>query len=243
MLYTHPGGTRRIRVHNSCYPTSARLNEVYESIDTDVLAVYYMKQTIDKILKTKKISNSVLSTESAYKAFTANVLSQLPTSKRELPENLSYLPLYLLGILKHRVCCKDELERKFDVDLSNFLRVKIQKMNYSDVLSFIYPRIYSLHQIIYDENIGNYDENQIVHLPQLTNTLFSALENDGVYLIDNGYVLILYTKYEAHSKLISSLFGVEDLSKISLPIFEENFYAEADDVKQRVINIVEYIRR
>jgi hypothetical protein len=135
-----------------------------------------MKQTIDKVLKTKKISNSVLSTESSYKAFTANVLSQLPSSKRELPENLSYLPLYLLGILKHRVCCKDELERKFDVDLSNYLRLKIQKMNMSDVLAFIYPRIYAIHQIIYDEHIGNYDENQNLTLPQVR-LLYLSLVN------------------------------------------------------------------
>lgn len=150
-----------------CLPVSNKLNEIYESIDADSLAVFYLKQTIDKILKTKKISNSVLSTESSYKAFVANALSQLPSSKRELPENLSYLPLYILGILKHRVSCKDERERKFDIDLSNYLRIKLQKMNASDILSFIYPRIYSVHQILSDDYIGNYDENGLVNLPQV----------------------------------------------------------------------------
>ena len=143
------------------------MNEIYESIDVDTLAVFYMKQTIDKILKTKKISNSVLSTESSYKAFIANVLSQMPSSKRELPENLVYLPLYILGILKHRISCKDERERKFDIDLSNYLRLKLQKMNPDDVMTFICPRFYSIHQVLIDESIGNYDENGLVNLPQV----------------------------------------------------------------------------
>ena len=76
----------------------------------------------------------------------------------------------------------------------------------------------------------------------MTNTYYSSLESDGVYLIDNGYVLVIYTKYDAHSKLLRSMFGVEDLSKVSLPIYEESFYAEADETKQKIINIVDYIR-
>ena len=148
-----------------CLPVATRLKDIYESIDADTLACYYMKQTIDKIFKTKKISNSVLSTESAYKAFISSVISSQQSMKKQLPENLMYLPLYVLGILKHRVSCKDELERKFDVDLSNYLRIKIQKLNYSDVLSFIYPRVYPLHQIMFDENMGNFDENGFVNLP------------------------------------------------------------------------------
>lgn len=39
-----------------------------------------------------------------------------------------------------------------------------------------------------------------------------------------------------------SLFGVDDLSKLSLPIFEENVFSETDELKQRILNIIEYIR-
>jgi len=165
VLYTHPDGTRRIRVHNLCLPLAFKLSEIYESVDTETLSAFYMKSTIDKILKTKKISNSVLSTESSYKAFISNLIASRPGIKKDLPESLMYIPLYILGVLKHRVCCKDEVERKFDIDLSNYLRIKIQKMSQADVMAFIYPRIYAVHQILYDENLGNYDENGAVFLP------------------------------------------------------------------------------
>jgi hypothetical protein len=150
-----------------CLPVASRLIDIYEAIDVETLAVYYMKTAIDRIFKTKKISNSVLSTEASYKSFISAVLSVQQSLKKELPENLVYLPLYFLGVLKHRVCCKDELERKLDIDLSNYLRIKIQKMNQNDVMAFIYPRIYPLHQLLYDTSLGNNDEYGNVIMPQV----------------------------------------------------------------------------
>lgn len=76
----------------------------------------------------------------------------------------------------------------------------------------------------------------------MTSTYYNSLEGDGVYLIDNGYVLVLYTKFGAHSRILNSLFGVDDLSKVNLPVFEDNLFAEPDEIKQRIINVVEYIR-
>lgn len=148
-------------------PVATKLIDIYEGIDVDSFSTYFMKMTVDKILKTKKISNSVLSSEVSYKSFVAAVLSVQQSLKKELPENLVFLPLYILGVLKHRICCKDELDRKLDVDLSNYLRIKIQKMNYLDVMAFVYPRIYPLHQILYDESLGNFNENGNVNMPQV----------------------------------------------------------------------------
>lgn len=96
--------------------------------------------------------------------------------KKELPLNLMHLPLYFLGMIKHRVCCKDELERKLDVDLSNYLRIKLQKLSINDMMSFIYPRIFPLHQILYDSTIGNYDENGCVALPQVRENIIIIIQ-------------------------------------------------------------------
>jgi hypothetical protein len=121
--------------------------------------------TIDRIFKTKKIANSVLASEASYKALISSVMATL--LRKELPQNLMYLPLYFLGMIKHRVSCKDELERKLDVDLSNYLRIKLQKLSVNDIMSFIYPKIFAIHQILLDNTIGNIDENGVVALPQV----------------------------------------------------------------------------
>jgi protein transport protein SEC24 len=165
LLYTHSDGTRRIRIHNLCIPITNKLFEYYESIDVEALATFYTKLTVEKIFKTKKTSNSVLSIEASYKAFINSVLSTQSTLKKELPDNLVYLPLYILGMLKHRICCKDEIAQKLDVDLSNYLRIKVQKLSLNDIMPFIFPRLYPIHQILYDNSLGYYDENNSVTLP------------------------------------------------------------------------------
>lgn len=167
VLYTHSEGTRRIRIHNACYPIANRLFDIFNSIDVETLATFYLKSIIDKIFKSKKIANSVISADVSYKGFVSTVLSTQQSLKKELPDNLTILPLYVLGMLKNRVCCRDEIERKLDIDLSNYLRIKIQKMNLYDIMAFIYPRIYALHGILDDGSLGNYDENNNVILPQV----------------------------------------------------------------------------
>ncbi len=86
---------------------------------------------------------------------------------KELPENLSLLPLYMLGLLKNRVCCKDDIGNKQDYDLSNFLRVKLLKLNQYEVLSFVNPKIYALHHMLDNKEIGESDNNGVVNLPKV----------------------------------------------------------------------------
>jgi hypothetical protein len=130
-----------------------------------------LKSTIDKVYKTKKIANSILSTEANYKTLISNIMSSQQSLKKELPNNLVFLPLYMLGMLKHRVCCKDETDRKLDPDLNNYLRIKMQKLTVDDIMPFIYPRIYPIHEVLVNDAIGQYDENGLVMLPEVnTNT-------------------------------------------------------------------------
>jgi len=68
------------------------------------------------------------------------------------------------------------------------------------------------------------------------------LESDGIYLIDNGFLLILYTKSNSNTKLLKSIFGVEDLSLINPPLFEDNILNDPDELKQKIINMVDYVR-
>jgi len=162
--------------------------------------------------------------------------------KKELPDNLTYLPLYVLGLLKHRVSCKDELERKLDIDLSNYMRIKIQKLNLYDVMAFIYPRIYPIHSILDDNTLGNFDENSNVILPQIVSTYYGSLDKDGLYLIDNGYLLILYTKQNVSKTLLNSLFNVNDLSEFTATLLEDNIFSETNEIKTKISNIIDSIR-
>ena len=168
VLYTHGDGTRRIRVHNTCLPIVNRLVDVFEGIDGECLSTFFLKSTIDKIFKTKKMSNSILQFSSMAKNMLSSALSAQQSLKKEVPENLVPFILYVLGALKNRVLCRDEVERKLDIDLSNYMRIKLQKLSTFDVQSFIYPRIYPLQSVLENSNIGVFSEdNSFCELPQV----------------------------------------------------------------------------
>lgn len=64
-----------------------------------------------------------------------------------------------------------------------------------------------------------------------------------MYLIDNGYLLILYTKVNCNPKLLYSIYGVKDLSQINGPVMEDTILIDPDQNKQKLMNIIDYIRR
>jgi len=176
VLYTHSDGSRRIRVHNLCLPIVNRLIDVFEGIDAECLNGFLLKYIIDKIFKTKKMTNSVLLMSSMGKSLISSALMTQHSLKKELPANLVPFILYLLGTLKHRVLCRDEIERKLDVDLSNYMRIKLQKLSCFDIQSFIYPRIYPLQSLLEDNRFGVFDEYGNCLLPDVfSNLIFKFL--------------------------------------------------------------------
>lgn len=242
LLYTHLDGTRRIRIHNLCLPITRKVSEIHDSLDSESMASLYMKQLIDKIYKSKKIVNSVLSIENQLKSLISSAFASKHSLSKELPSNHEYLLLYFLGILKNRISCKDELSMKLDIDVTNYIRVKIQKMAEYEIINFIYPKFYQIHHLLLDNSIGNTDENGYCVLPEIISTMSKATESDGVYLVDNGFNLFLYVKLEINQSLLKSFFKVNSLNEISAAITEDLLFSNPDDYTQRLINIIEYIR-
>ena len=243
LLYSFGNGERRIRVHNLCLPVSNNIRDIYNSINQENLASYYLNKTIDTIYKTKNISNAISSTETLFKTFISNVLNTSQSMKKELLENIQFLPIYILGIIKNRIFCIDEIERNYDIDLSNYLRIKLQRMSTEEILPFIYPNIYPIHELVNDNNLGKINnETGIPNFPNLISTTENSMTNDGLYLIDNGYLLIIYVRKNVNPYILKSLFEVEDLQYLSINVNEENVFSNLDDFKERFINIIDYIR-
>jgi protein transport protein SEC24 len=241
LLYTHRDGSRRVRIHNLCMPTSKKISEIHESVDCEALSAFYIKILIEKIFKTKKIVNSIISVENMFKTLISSVFSSMHSHTKDLPGNLEYLPLYFCGIVKNRVACKDEIGLKLDIDTSNYFRIKILKMNVNEIINFIYPKFYQIHHLLVDQKLGVVDQEGQIQLPEITSTYAKSLDNDGVYLIDNGVALILYVKLNTEKALIHSLFGVECLTEIKSAISENNLFNE-DPLNKRLYNIVEHLR-
>ena len=245
LLYSFGDGTRRIRVHNLCLPISSNIRHIYNEVNADILAIHYLKDTIDKIYRIKNIANAIISTDTKFKHFIDKVISIQHKMNKELLPNLDYLPLYMIGMFKHRIFCKDEIEKKFDIDISNFLRINLQKLSPQEIITFIVPSIYSLHELESDKSIGTYNsESGEFNLPNLISSTKNSMEEDGMYLIDNGYLLIIYIRKSVSQYILKNLFGVENLSFLTMVINEDNVFGENDnnEFKERIRNILDYIR-
>ena len=239
LLYSYGNGKKRIRVHNLCLPISNNLKIIYESMSAEVIANYYIKLTIDKLYKTKNLVNSIIYTETQFRTFLDKVLLHL----KKLPDNLYYLPYYMIGFFKNRLFCKNEIDKKYDIDLSNYLRIKFQKMHLKEVLSYIVPTIYYLNEMEKDNTICEYNkETGIIRLPSNISCSKNSLEEDGLYLIDIGYLLILYIRKKLNKTLLQKLFGVDDINLINMDLNEDNIFENKNDFKERLINIINYLR-
>ena len=243
LLYSYGDGQRRIRVHNLCLPMSNNPRVIYESMNAEIIASYYLKLTNDKLYKNKNLASSIIFTDTQFKFFIEKLLSNQNKIKKELPGNLEYLPLYMIGLFKHRLFCKDEIDKNYDIDISNFLRTKLQKLSTKEIISYICPTIYYLNDIDTNGKIGEYDEDTgMFNLPPVISCTKGALKEDGLYLIDNGYLLVLYVRKKIDSNIIQELFGVSDLSFITMIINEDNVFAEKNKYKEKLMNIIDFIR-
>ena len=70
------------------------------------------------------------------------------------------------------------------------------------------------------------------------------MEDNGLYLIDNGYMLIIYVKKNVSVNIFQNLFGVENLSFLTMITNEDNVFDENNnnEFKERIKNILDYIR-
>ena len=245
LLYSYGDGTRRIRVHNLCLPITSNIKYIYNEVNSEILATHYLKETIDKLYKTKNISNAIISTDTQFKHFIDKVMSSQYNMNKELFPNLDYLPLYMIGMFKHRIFCKEEIEKNYDIDISNFLRISLQKLSSQEILCFIIPSIYSLHDLENDKTLGTYNqETGQFNMPNMISSNKSSMEDNGLYLIDNGYLLIIYVKQGVSPYIIKNIFGVDDLKSLNMIINEDNNFGDNDsnEFKDRIKNILDYIR-
>ena len=148
-------------------------------------------------------------------------------------------------MFKHRIFCKEEIEENYDIDISNFLRISLQKLSSQEIITFIVPSIYSLHDLETNKEIGTYNsETGEFNLPNMISSSKSSMEENGLYLIDNGYLLIIYVKHDVSNFIIKNLFGVDDLKFLTKVINEDNIFGDNDnnEFKDRIRNILDFIR-
>ena len=238
LLYNHGSGKRRVRVYNLCIPVSSRPKEIYESINSENLCSFMIQYLIINIYKNKNLIESVNDIEKKYFEINDIYFNNLNIMKKELDGEMKLLSLYFLGMMKNCLVNKNGKGINNDNDLSSFYRLKILKTKTEDIICFIYPRIYVL------DNILNLQKGEF---PLIINDNKQSMDSQGtIFLIDNGFELILYFKNNVDKNIIYNLFGVNTFNEINYDIIDESSIFDYDEnkneFKNKIIEIINNIR-
>ena len=238
-FYKRGDGKNLIRVFNLCFPVSNYPKDIYDSINTEFLGALNSQKTIMNANRSKNLFDAVCNLEKEIFLMYKSYFNNLNMIKRELSEEMKIYALYILGLLKNCLFNKNDKGINNDDDLTNFYFSKLQKFKIEEILCFIYPRIYPLDNIL--------TQNDTNTFPQMINNNKESLINIGnIFLIDNGFYLILYLKNTTEQNIIYELFGENDINNIDIEKINEgnifDYNENSSEIKNKIVEIIFNIR-
>ena len=263
LLYTSSAGERRIRVHTMIIPVTQSAQDMHNSLDIDVAVNIMAKQAIDiaqksglEVARRRVHENTADILRCAKQGPSAGMQGgyggqygvpqqQQAPAAVEVPQTLSFLPLYSMSLMKNVV-----LRGGTDIRLDEraFFQMLVQNMSVEQTLVFIYPRMFGIHDM--DDRAGrpcdNPDEDVKVagpfniRLPATSNLTSENLTSDGIFLLETGSDLFLWVGSSSNPLIIQSLFGVVSLQGIDMSNLK--LLTDTDDFAARFFAIVTALR-
>ncbi|XP_050221483.1 protein transport protein SEC24 C-like [Mercurialis annua] len=205
LLYTTVYGQRRIRVTTLSLPCTNNLSNLFRMADLDTQFVCFLKQAANDIPSAppldvrEQVTNFCINILLAYRKFCATVSS---SGQLILPEALKLLPLYTLALIKSTGLRIDGRldERSSWICYLNSVSIPL-------AIPLVHPRMISIHDL--DRQEGN--ESLIPNALPLSS---EHVNDDGVYLLENGQEGLIYIGSAVDSNILQQLFGIPSFEEI-----------------------------
>mmetsp|Transcript_14361 Transcript_14361/g.12989 ORF Transcript_14361/g.12989 Transcript_14361/m.12989 type:complete len:981 (+) Transcript_14361:44-2986(+) len=264
LLYTSASGERRIRVHNMLIPVVQSIPEMIESVDLDALVNLLAKQSIEIALKTgfenarNRVNSTCIEIFKALRAVSVGggipSYGVRPAAPQEftIPQSLQLLPLYA-NALQKSVLIRGGNEIR--IDERAYYQQILSNSTISDLKTFLYPSLYSIHDITSDvglpsdnpDEYNNNDENNIttagsfhVRLPQKVSLRAENLTSNGIFLLDNSIELIIWIGRSVNPATLTTLFGVSSLDNVDMANL--SIQADNSDYSNRINAVIMSLR-
>ncbi|KUI58200.1 Protein transport protein SEC24 [Cytospora mali] len=237
VLHTTCNGERRIRVMTLALPTTQSLADVYASADQCAITTYFSHKAVERAL-----SGGL---DSARDSLQTKIIELLQTFRKELaggsmggglqfPANLRGLPALFLGLIKNVGLRKSA---QIPSDLRSAALCQLSTLPLPLLMQYIYPRLYSLHDMPDIAGTPDPETSQIV-LPLPLNLSSERFVSYGLYLIDDGQTQFLWVGRDTVPALLLDVFGVADRTQLhvgkgTLPILENDFNERVRAVIQK----------
>jgi protein transport protein SEC24 len=238
VLHTTSNGERRIRVMTLALPTTTNIADVYASADQCAITTFFSHKAVERALSS--------GLEAAREALQSKLIELLQTFKKELaggnmgsgglqfPANLRGLPVLFLGLIKNVGLRKSA---QIPTDLRSASLCQLSTLPLPLLMQYIYPRLYSLHDMPDNAGIPDPQTGHIV-LPPPLNLSTERLVPYGLYLIDDGQTQFLWIGRETVPQLLEDVFGITERTQLKvgksiLPELENDFNERVRAVIQK----------
>jgi protein transport protein SEC24 len=258
LLYTNSNGERRIRVHTMVIPVTQSLPEMLASTDIDCAVNITAKQAVEISLKSglensrQRIHQNCVEIlrgakqqqQGGYQHGPGYQQQRPDQSQQPPPPALQLLPLYSMSLQKNLA-----LRGGADVrtDERAFFQNLISNMDIEESKVFIYPRMFSIHDMPLDAGTPVDNAEDIptaglarVRLPAILNLCHERLSSDGLFLLENGYDLYLWIGRGVSPAILDTLFGVNSLEGIDMS--QLHIHPDNSDFSYRVNAIILALR-
>ncbi|XP_076459281.1 protein transport protein Sec24C-like [Babylonia areolata] len=206
VLYTSVGGQRRLRVINQAFNCCTQMADLFRSCELDTLINFFAKQAVRHTLNhnpkhvREHIMNEVSQILACYRKNCAN-----PSSAGQLilPECMKLLPLYSNCIIK-----SDGIQggSEISTDDRSYLMHLINAMDVQSTNVFFYPRLLPFHDTDFESS----------ELPSAIRCSIERLQDNGVYLLENGVSMFLWIGHMVDPELIQQMFGVASAAQVDI---------------------------
>jgi protein transport protein SEC24 len=105
---------------------------------------------------------------------------------------------------------------------------------------YLYPRIYAIHNLTAEDCFPHPETMQLV-LPPTLRASFARVEEGGVYLVDNGQIVMLWLHAQVSPNLLEDLFGEGINSLQELDPMLNDLPVLATHLNAQVRNLIQYI--
>lgn len=237
LLYTSSEGQRRIRVMTQALPITGLTSELVDSVDALATCNLLCKQAADVSVKSNidnarmRLQQTCVDIMRAAKGGDKRTVSgytvpQGPqpdeSEDKPVPETLKLIPLCTLAMMKN-VAFRGGTDVHPDERIQSFHL--ISQMWTSTSKYFIYPRLFSLHDMgsdagyPFEETTDDTPDDAFsgrnrILLPETLPLSVDNLSSDGVYLLDNGVDMYIWVGRSADQNVVNSLFGAPSLENV-----------------------------
>ncbi|KAL3338292.1 hypothetical protein AABB24_030437 [Solanum stoloniferum] len=205
LLYTTIDGQRRIRISTFSLPCTTMLSDLFRSADLDTQVACILKQAASEVPTAplpqirELVTNHCINILYSYRKFCATVSS---SGQLILAEALKLLPLYTLALIK-----STGLRTDGPIDTRSFWINYVSPLSVSLAIPWVHPILIAIHELNTKEN----EESLIPHPIPLSS---EYINDNGIYLLENGEDCLIYVGNSADPSVMHQLFGISSVERV-----------------------------